>query len=142
MSTTIKVKFYDSDDDGLLRYAVVVARHQGKWVLCRHRERDTYECPGGRREPGERIDDTARRELWEETGASDYSLRRLGVYSVTADVAETFGMLYYGEIYRFGTLPSMEIEEIKLFDTLPDRWTYPMIQPKLIEKVIALGLVR
>ncbi|SHI08423.1 8-oxo-dGTP diphosphatase [Sporobacter termitidis DSM 10068] len=53
----IDVKFYDSVDDGLLQFAVVVARHRGKWVLCKHRQRDTYECPGGHREPGEDIAD-------------------------------------------------------------------------------------
>ncbi|WP_341444223.1 hypothetical protein [Sporobacter termitidis] len=51
-------------------------------------------------------------------------------------------MLYYGEISRFGPLPPMEIEKVELFDALPDRWTYPLIQPKLIAKTAELGLVK
>lgn len=47
-----EVRFYDRVDDALLKYAVVIAKHQGKWVFCRHRERDTLEIPGGHREPG------------------------------------------------------------------------------------------
>jgi 8-oxo-dGTP diphosphatase len=43
-------------------------------------------------------------------------------------------MLYFGEIARFGPLPQLEIEKVELFDALPERWTYPMIQPRLIEK--------
>ena len=101
----MEVKFYDAVDDSLLGFAVIVARHRGKWVFCRHRERDTYECPGGHREPGEEIAETARRELWEETGACDFDLRQLCVYSVKSDGVETFGMLYFGEINDFGALP-------------------------------------
>ena len=48
-----KVRFYDRADDGLLRYAVIAARTGGRWVFCRHRERDTLELPGGHRAPGE-----------------------------------------------------------------------------------------
>lgn len=136
----IEIKFYDEVDDGLLGFAVVVARYEGKWVLCKHRERATYECPGGHREAGEDILETAKRELWEETGAVRYELKQLGVYSVILDGAETFGMLYFGEISEFGELPPLEIERIELFDTLPDNWTYPDIQPKLIEKTSMICL--
>lgn len=133
----IEVRFYDEIDDSLLDYAVVAARYRGKWVFCKHRERDTYECPGGRREPGEAILETAKRELWEETGATKYELKQLCAYSVVKDGAETFGMLFYGEIHQFGNLPPLEIEKVEFFDGLPDRWTYPQIQPKLIEKITA-----
>ena len=69
-----KVRFYDRADDGLLRYAVIAARAGGRWVFCRHRERDTLELPGGHREPGEDILETAERELREETGAAGFSI--------------------------------------------------------------------
>jgi 8-oxo-dGTP diphosphatase len=44
-------------------------------------------------------------------------------------------MLYYADITKFEELPGFEIEKIELFDKLPDNWTYPDIQPKLLEKV-------
>lgn len=56
----LEVKFYDSVADGLLKFAVIVSRYDGKWVFCKHKERDTYEAPGGHREEGEAIFDTAR----------------------------------------------------------------------------------
>ena len=59
----IEVKFYDTVDDSLLKFAVIVANYRGKWVFCKHKERDTYECPGGHREQGETILETAKREL-------------------------------------------------------------------------------
>jgi 8-oxo-dGTP diphosphatase len=44
-------------------------------------------------------------------------------------------MLYYADIKEFEKLPGFEIEKIEFFDMLPNNWTYPEIQPKLIEKV-------
>jgi 8-oxo-dGTP diphosphatase len=131
----LEVKFYKEADDNLLKFAVIATRSNGKWVFCKHKDRDTYECPGGHREEGESIVDTARRELWEETGAIDFSLCPVCVYSVSDENRETFGMLYYSEINVLGKLPELEIEKIELFDDLPEKWTYPAIQPKLIEKV-------
>ena len=66
----LEVKFYDSVDDSLLKFAVIVSQSNGKWVFCKHKERDTYEVPGGHREAGESILETAKRELQEETGAT------------------------------------------------------------------------
>ena len=139
----MKVKFYDTIDDSLLKFAVIISKHRNKWVLCKHKDRDTYECPGGHRDCGETILDTAKRELYEETGANQYTIRPICVYSVQGfdgevdNSEETFGMLFYSEITEFDELPQgFEIEKIELFTELPDHWTYPDIQPKLIEKVI------
>ena len=133
------VKFYDTVEDKLLKFAVIVAKSKGKWVFCKHKERDTYECPGGHRETGENIDDTARRELYEETGAIDYSIKPICVYSVTEpdnlNGVETFGKLYFADITTFETELHGEIERIELFDGLPKKWTYPLIQPLLLKEV-------
>ena len=131
----MEVRFYEKAADSLLKFAVVIARSQGKWVLCKHKERDTYECPGGHREPGETIDQAARRELYEETGAVAFEIAPLCVYSVTgADGEETFGMLYAAEITEFEAELHSEIERVELFGELPDNWTYPEIQPLLLEE--------
>lgn len=142
----LEVKFYDSVADELLKFAVVVSRYDGKWVFCKHKERDTYEVPGGHREADEDILDTAKRELQEETGAVKFSIEPVCVYSVTGknrvnDTGEeTFGLLCYADIEEFsGTLDS-EMEQVVLLEELPDNCTYPLIQPKLIEKVIECKL--
>ena len=78
----MKVRFYDEIEDERLKFAVIVSRYQNKWVFCKHKQRDTYEIPGGHRENGETILETARRELYEETGALEYSIQPICVYSV------------------------------------------------------------
>lgn len=132
----INVNFYDTVDDERLKFAVIVSRHDNKWVFCKHKERDTYECPGGHREAGETVIETARRELWEETGAVEYDIFPVCVYSVEESGAESFGMLYYADILKLGKLPGLEIEKIELLSDLPENWTYPGIQSKLLEKAV------
>lgn len=133
-----EVRFYNNVEDSLLKFAVIVTEHEGKWVFCKHKNRNTLELPGGHREPGETIDETARRELYEETGALEYELKPLCVYSVTAsdnfDSRETFGMLCFARVTSFEDELHSEIERIILTPSLPSELTYPEIQPKLFEK--------
>ena len=140
-----RVNFYDHVEDALLRFAVIIARHNGKWVFCKHRERSTWEVPGGHREAGEDILDTAKRELYEETGAVDFVIEPVCIYSVIApdnfDGAESFGKLYVAEIHTFGKELHSEIERIAIMDELPERWTYPEIQPKLLEEAGRRGFL-
>jgi len=139
----MEVKFYDTVSDDLLKFAVIIAKHNGKLVFCKHKQRDTLEIPGGHRENGENISDTARRELYEETGALDFKIEPVCVYSVTAednfDGQETFGMLFYADIISFEKELHSEIESICLLDGLPEKWTYPLIQPRLIEEAKQRG---
>ena len=134
----LEVKFYDTVDDSLLKFAVIISQSNGKWVFCKHKERSTWEVPGGHREPGEDILDTAKRELYEETGAIDFEIDSVCVYSVIApdnfDGVETFGKLFFANIHTFEKNLHSEIERIAVMDELPQNWTYPLIQPKLIEK--------
>ena len=39
----LDVKFYDEVADVLLKFAVIVSKTNGKWVFCKHKERETYE---------------------------------------------------------------------------------------------------
>ena len=141
-------KFYDNVSDELLKFAVIISKTNGKWVFCKHKERETYEVPGGRREVGEFIIETAKRELVEETGAVDFDMKPICVYSVKGKTRvnenendESFGMLYFADIYSLGEINS-EMEKILITDTLVKDWTYPLIQPKLIDEAKRRGFLQ
>lgn len=131
---TVSFSAYNPETDGQLKYAVIAARYSGRWIFCRHSQRYTWELPGGHREPGEDIAAAARRELYEETGAAEYNLKPVCVYTVSGD-AEGSGMLFFAEVNRLEELPPLEIAETALFDHAPESWTYPQIQPLLFQQV-------
>ena len=57
--------------DEYLGFTVTFARYGGKWIFGRRRDGGGFDVPGGRRESGETIFETAKRELFEESGATD-----------------------------------------------------------------------
>jgi 8-oxo-dGTP diphosphatase len=143
-----EVKFYENIEDELLKFAVIISKTQNKFVFCKHKDRDTWEIPGGHREKlpdgsWENIMAAAKRELYEETGALEFDIEPVCIYSVTApdnfNGKETFGMLFFADIQCFETELHSEIEKIAIMDELPTRWTYPDIQPHLINEAMRRG---
>ena len=116
--------------DDRLTYVVIAARYQDHWVFCRHKDRDTWELPGGHIEPGETPQQAAERELWEETGAVEFTLTPVCAYSITR-----FGMVYFAEITKLEPLPEHEIAEICLVDVPPQKLTYPAPHTKFYDWV-------
>lgn len=89
----MQVKFYDEIDDALLKYAVIITKSDGKWVFCKHCQRDT------------------------------------------------FGKLYFAEVSEFEEELHSEIEKIIFTEELVTNWTYPLIQPRLIEEAKRRGVI-
>ena len=121
-------------DENEMAYAVIAAQYGGKWVFVRQKAKTTWEIPGGRKERGESILQTARRELYEETGAIDFELREICDYSVTRDETR-FGRLFYADITALERLPESEIAEVIWQEEFPQELTYPEIQPVLLKHV-------
>lgn len=138
----MNVRVYAHAEDALLECAVILARCHGDLVLCRHRDRATWEFPGGHREPGETIVEAAARELQEETGAQEFELHEICPYSVEEGGVDHFYMLFYAEIHDFNPELHHEIREIRRTRTLPDKWTYPEIQQVLLSEVARRGLIQ
>lgn len=111
-------------------FAVILTKYKQFWVLCKHKERSTWEIPGGKCEPGEFYELTAHRELFEETGAVDYQMQQEFAFLSNG----TYGIVYFADIFEFQSIGESEMERIDFFDDLSTiDWTYPDIQPFLIE---------
>ncbi len=135
----LSVRFYQikAGEDPEPAYVVIASRHRQKWIVVRHKERTTWEIPGGHREPAEDARQAACRELYEETGALQYELRPVYGYMVADGLAVSHGMLYFAEVRSLGRLPASEIGEIRLVDDpLQLELTYPRIQPLLHRKIL------
>ena len=132
----MKIRFYEFNeiDESSITFAVIISQYKGKWVWVKNKMRNAWEVPGGRREGKESILKTAKRELYEETGAIKFDIAPVCIYSVKKDI-ETFGMLYYAKIIELGALPESEIEDIGFFDVIPDKLLFPLIQPILKNRV-------
>ncbi|SDX92736.1 NUDIX domain-containing protein [Thermoactinomyces sp. DSM 45892] len=128
------ITFDSSIPDQLISFAVIICKYNDKWLFCKHKNRDTYETVGGRREQGESIFQTARRELFEESGAITYELDLVSRYRMND--LNTCGALFYADIQTLSTLPESEIESIHFFDEIPQNLTYPHVQQLLTARVL------
>lgn len=133
----IEVKIHPlGADSNHYRYVVITAQYKNKWIWVKHRERDTWEIPGGHVEEGESPDEAAKRELFEETGAVKFQIKSICDYSVKINGKEGMSRLYFAKVDELGLLPESEICCVELFDYIPEKLTYPDIQPILLNEVI------
>jgi 2,3-bisphosphoglycerate-dependent phosphoglycerate mutase len=117
------------------KYTVVFSRYQDKWLYCRAKDRDCYETAGGHIEQGESPLESAKRELFEETGAIKFDITPAFDYSAHFPNFYNTGQVYFAQIYELGDMPDYEMAEVKLFDTIPETMRFPRILPVLYEKV-------
>lgn len=120
------------------KYVVVFSRYRGKLLLSRHRARATWETQGGHIEPGESPLQAARRELWEESGATQFSLTPVCRYFAWVDSDKphgAWGAVFFADIQALGPLPQSEMAQVQCFDALPENITYPGITPHIYRRV-------
>lgn len=118
-----EIKLYDlgTVDENEYTRVVCVCKYKGKYVFCYNKKRQGWEIPGGHIEKGESWLDAAKREMYEETGATKIEVTPISVYKIT-----TYGLLCYCEILEMSELPEeFEMEKVLFSDILPENLTYP-----------------
>lgn len=78
-------------------HVLVICRFYHQWLLTKHKTRG-WEFPGGKKEPGETLEQAAVREVEEETGARVKSLKYLGEYEVTNTEGTFVKAIFFAEI--------------------------------------------
>ena len=129
------IKFYEEESEIIPEFAVILTKMNNKWLLCKQKQKDYYEFPGGKKEKNESIQNTAKRELYEETGAINFELKQISLYSMEEDGKIKYGMLFFAEVYDVEKLPNYEMEKIFLFEKLPSNLRYPEIYKELLKMV-------
>lgn len=108
-------------DESEYTRVICVCRYQGHYLFSYNKKRKGWEIPGGHIEEGETWEEAAKREMYEETGATNILLTPICVYKISS-----YGILCFCEIVERGDLPQQyEMSEILLSDDLPDNLTFP-----------------
>jgi len=125
------------------KYVVTFSRYNDKWIICKHKGRNTWETSGGHIEPGETPIEAAKRELREETGAADFEIVPICDYWAcdepheTENIAWSNGQVFLANVNALGEIPkNSEMECIDFFDKFPPDLTYPDITHTLLLQII------
>ena len=108
-------------DVGEIEFVSCVAHQQNQILFCKWQDNDFWIIPGGRVESGETAEETAHRELLEETGATLKDIEVLCYMHCFMYNSEYWGIAYLGEIKALGTpLDLNEVSEASLFLDFPE----------------------
>ncbi|MBO5096330.1 MAG: NUDIX domain-containing protein [Bacilli bacterium] len=118
----LPVEIYDLDESiyNELTRVICVSFYENKLVLAKKKEKGTWEIPGGHIEPGETWEEALKREMYEETGATEIEFEPVSLYKISS-----YGIICLVNIKQLEKLPDYEMSEIGFFDTIPENLTYP-----------------
>ena len=131
MRKELKCRIFPLDYLGAYKYTVICSNYKGKWILSKHKKRDTWETQGGHIEDGETPLEAAKRELFEESGIRDADVYPVCDYWGFNPFRCSNGMVFLAVVRSIGELPESEMQEIGMFEELPENLTYSQTSPVL-----------
>ncbi len=93
----------------------VMLVREGKILLVKHSYQNLWFFPGGGVKRGETYEETAYREVREETGGMVGNLLFIGIYNDYSEGKSDSIALFSGEDFTFSAEGDREIEEVRLF---------------------------
>lgn len=129
----MKCKVYKLNELKQYKYVVILSRYKGKILLSRHKKRTTWETQGGHIEKGETPLEAAKRELYEESGAVEFTIFPIFDYWACDEKSWANGMVFMADITELADMPDSEMKEVKIFEKLPNSLTYPDLTPVFFE---------
>lgn len=94
---TVRLAFERNQFSKEPQHVLTICRYRDAWLLTKHKLRG-LEFPGGKVELRETLEDAARREVFEETGARLKELQFIGEYEVDNSSDSFVKALFYGEV--------------------------------------------
>src|SRR4051812_22689635 len=137
----VRFEFLSGSFSKQANHVFVICRYKDQWLLTKHKIRG-WEFPGGKKEQGETLEETAIREVEEETGAQIKSLQFIGEYEVTNKENSFVKAIYFAEVETLmGKEDYLETNGPVLIegDLLTERFeeTYSFImKDKVVEKAL------
>lgn len=95
----VELTFKQGAFENEAKHVLVICKYGDKWVLTQHKVRG-LEFPGGKCEPGEMLEEAARREVFEETGAVLVTLKWLGEYKVTDSKGSFIKAIFFANVVK------------------------------------------
>ncbi|RNF38282.1 NUDIX domain-containing protein [Planococcus salinus] len=124
------------------KHVLVICRVNGNWLLTEHPLRG-LEFPGGKMEQGERLLETATREVYEETGAIVTQLEWFAEYLVNAP--QPFcKTVFTGKVEKIDEISPLETKGVRLVQSLELDGSYSFLMKdegmkEIIKRVKQLG---
>ncbi|GAA0500344.1 nucleoside triphosphatase YtkD [Virgibacillus sp. MSP4-1] len=116
----VKLSFTKNPFSKQPKHVWVITKYKHQWLLTKHKDRG-LEFPGGKVEEGEKAEDAAEREVYEETGGIISNLKYIGQYFVDGKGGEVIKNVYYAEVDQLIKQPTyFETDGPVLLDTLPE----------------------
>lgn len=133
---------YELDTLKNYKYVVILSVYKGMLMLSKHNFRTSWETQGGHIEEGETPLEAAKRELYEESGAVDYTIKPVFDYRSGNDRDYADGQVFLANIKRLEPIPeNSEMRDVGFFEYLPHSLTYHKITPVLFAHAKKLGLL-
>lgn len=95
----VMLSFSEETFENLAKHVLVICQYGDGWLLTKHKHRG-LEFPGGKVEQGETLEEAARREVFEETGAILGELQNIGKYKVEDLTGSFVKAIFWGQVEK------------------------------------------